>query len=317
MSQVTFIGHVSKDILTVNNNKKSTPGGGVYFGSGAFALCSELLERTNVSTNMLTIGTETDEQELNFVSEMKKRNVTTTYLNNTQKTTSFENIYKDPNDPDSRIQYVHSLARPFEEEDLNNYYQNESKKFTKENQIAVLNPLWFGEFPSELFSVLKKYVSKIVIDAQGFVRHVTVGSEDAISYSAWDRAEEFLPYVDLLKVDIKEATYLTGIKDPLEAMKKLGKFGVSQIICSFKEGAYIYDGSKCYTSYFGIDYEPHCRTGRGDTLTASYALAHYILLWDIQKSLDFATKITALKMTKIGALSREVLKGFNKEEFLN
>lgn len=106
---------------------------------------------------------------------------------------------------------------------------------------------------------------------KGFVRCV---ENNIFVRHDWKDKEEWLKYIDLLKIDSLEGELLTGETDLKQACKILIEKGAHQIIATHKDGVYIFDEKYSKTEPAGEalwgKWTLEGRTGRGDTVTAAY-----------------------------------------------
>ena len=109
--------------------------------------------------------------------------------------------------PDERYMKITSIADSFSISDLDDI----------KGRAYILAPSLKGEVPFDVLKYLSASGSLIAIDAQGFIR--VLNGED-IEYEEWRDANQIFPIIDILKVDIKEAEFITGIKEKYLAIKK-------------------------------------------------------------------------------------------------
>ena len=255
-TEILFVGHCTRDEITINSETQKIPGGGVYFGSMSAGYCSQS-QNLETTLTVLTIGNPSDLTEIN--TECEKAKVSLHILPDSH-TTTFCHSFID-NDPDKRVSTVPKIARSFTLEDIKDY----KSKFT------YVNPLFYGEIPSNLFKELK----------------------------------EIFKSVDILKVDLVEAKVLTGKDDWEEACRDLINMGVKFVICTRTDEVSVMDKDYNHnTSLFG-EWSLIGRTGRGDTVSAAFILLHFVNGMERQKALDIAAKATGKKMMHPGAAKAE------------
>ena len=110
-----------------------------------------------------------------------------------------------------------------------------------------INPLWFGELPTDLIPEIRECAATLGADAQGFVRKV--GADGQLYHGDWDGKECALPHIDVFKVDIKEAEILTGSTDVRVAAGALSELGAGVVILTHKDGVCVFDGGTCHVRY--------------------------------------------------------------------
>ena len=280
---ILFIGHTTKDEITIDGDTQKIPGGGVYFGGLSAGYCMKSFNIQS-SLQVLTIGNYNDLKQAS--EEMKAANVKLNVLEDNH-TTTFCHSFID-NDPDKRVSTIPCLARPFTKEDIASY----------QAKFFYVNPLFFGEVPPNLFEILKSKCELLSVDAQGLLRNYVDGK---IEMKSPVELSQILKSVDVLKVDIGEAIALTGKKDWEEGCKELLTMGPKLIICTrTDEVSVLTKDGQIFTSNFG-EWSLKGRTGRGDTVSAAFILLHFIHGKPIQEALDIAAKATGKKMMHPGA----------------
>jgi sugar/nucleoside kinase (ribokinase family) len=284
---ILFVGHCTRDEITINSKTEKIPGGGVYFGSMSAGYCSQSLKKTPLLT-VLTIGNPEDLKEIK--KECDKAKVTLNILPD-KNTTTFCHSFID-NDPDKRISTVPKIARSFTLNDIKDY----KSKFT------YVNPLFYGEIPSNLFKELKKRTKLLSVDSQGLLRNLI---KEKIIMKPPKEIKEIFKYIDILKVDLAEAKILTGKEDWEEACKDLIKMGVKFVICTRTDEVSVMDKNfESNTAEFG-EWSLIGRTGRGDTVSGAFIFMHFILGMDRQNALEISAKATGKKMMHSGAAKRK------------
>eukprot|EP00792_Barthelona_sp_PAP020_P012281 TRINITY_DN6891_c0_g1_i1.p1 TRINITY_DN6891_c0_g1~~TRINITY_DN6891_c0_g1_i1.p1 ORF type:complete len:308 (+),score=86.30 TRINITY_DN6891_c0_g1_i1:40-924(+) len=293
MSETYFvIGHATLDRIIDDGKESYVPGGGVYYSSLA-------LSALNHNVTAILKRSPAD----NGYFEIFSKEVNEFIAIDSEKSTVFQNIHPDPNNLDLRVQLVPCTADPWTIDDL---------EYIPDNSVVLLSPLWYGEFPEELFESLKKKCRYLAMDIQGFTRHLKDTSDDSkdkhVEKMPWEQMEKCLQYVDLLKVDHMEASLVTGIKDMHEACLYLNSLG-PKVLCTYRLGCKLFDEGQCLGEAFwtGLDtVTGDTRTGRGDTTIAS--LLQFLQSGlDAQKALDETAKIVSIKMHHKGPLRRHHL----------
>lgn len=283
---IFFIGHSTRDDITINGTTEHRAGGGVYFGAAAAGWCMKRFANgKKLNLEVLTIGKQSDFEGL--TNELKNAGVNTIVINDNH-TTVFAHSFKD-NDPDQRISSVTDKARSYTADDFSKY----------KAKVFYVNPLFYGEIDPSLFKKMKSQCEIVSCDSQGLIRRLE--GENIIKRPP-ENLREALAGIDLLKIDIDEAAILTGLEkgETVKASHMLQSLGPRYIICTESKGVAFYDGEKRYWSEFG-DWKLEGRTGRGDTVTASFILLHFILGFDAQKALNIAAEGCSNKMMHAGA----------------
>ena len=115
----------------------------------------------------------------------------------------------------------------------------------------------------------------------------------------WPDKGEYLRYVDLLKVDHREARVLTCIDEMEPAIARLRELGAGAVMCTHAGGVVVGDATGIYREDFA-PYTLEGRTGRGDTCTATYLVARAER--DTAEATRIAAEITSAKMQYRGPL---------------
>ena len=281
---IVFIGHFTKDIITIKEKISNIPGGGIYFGAISAGYCSKKNSNINPNLNVLTIGNKNDTEIIK--KEMEQANVNFQLIED-KSTTTFIHSFENDN-PDKRISSVGDIARPFQWEDIQNV----------KGKLFYVNPLFFGEIDPKLFEKMKSNCEILFVDSQGLLRHQQDGK---IFLKAPNSLKETLEFVDILKVDAGEAFSLTGIQnDARSACLELLKYGPKYILYTHTDGVQLHTKESFVFSPFS-SWTLEGRTGRGDTVSASFLLLYFINNLNLQESLDKAANATSKKMQHPGA----------------
>lgn len=272
MFDIAMIGHLTKDIISVNNTKTEIPGGAVYFSSiAAAASGAYVLVRTRIS-----------EKESNYLLEMTDAGVKVDNLGS-DKTVCMNLNYSD--DMETRKITVSDLADSFVLEDV------------KDIQASIyhLAGLIRGDFPDEMITYLSK-IGHVALDVQSVLR---CEKDSKLFFQDWVDKKKYLPLITYLKTDAAEAKILTGVSDRYKAAEILYSWGVKEVIITHMSELLVYDGT-FYRSPFTME-NMSGRSGRGDSCFASY------LAWrknhNVKESTQYAAALTSIKMESPGAFS--------------
>ena len=192
------------------------------------------------------------------------------------------NIYIDEN-RERRDSEIKSLCDPIRPDEIT----------PVDSSVWHLAALAKGDIPEELIVHLKQY-GKIALDVQCMVRCEENG---AFVYRDWEEKKKYLPMVDFLKTDAREAELLTGLTDRKQAALLLCEWGAKEVMISFNEEVIVSDGASVFACPIRAD-NLSGRTGRGDTLFGNYVCER--LTKGLQESLDTSTQLVSLKMSVPG-----------------
>ena len=275
--KILFVGHVCVDKNVVRGQTETLYGGGVVHGAIT-------AQRLGAQAIVLTKCAAADQAGFGHLSEA---DVETMFLPS-PTSTSIRNVYPSEN-PDDRQSSLISRAAPFTEADLDCIAGFRA-------DVVHVNPLWFGEFPPALLSLLRPRAAFLAADAQGFLR--VAEADGQMVHRDFADKHALLSVLDLFKVDSKEALLLTGEADPERAARAVHALGPQLVLLTHQGGVCVFDGRETYHAAFG-KYPLEGRTGRGDTCTASFLVARGRSL-PFQQAAIFAADITTRKMQHRG-----------------
>jgi sugar/nucleoside kinase (ribokinase family) len=164
----------------------------------------------------------------------------------------------------------------------------------------VVSPSLRGEVPLAVVEELRTRGGTLLgADAQGFVR--VRESDGRLTHRDWPEAELFLPLLDVLKVDVVEAEFLTGEADPPRAAAQLAARGPREVILTHREGLLVNAGGHVHTAEFHST-SMVGRSGRGDTCLGSYVGAR--LNCPPAEAVLLSAAVTSLKVAAEGPIRR-------------
>jgi len=279
MFDVCVIGHVTKDIIRISGTEREMPGGTAYYASIAMkSLGLNVAVITKIGKKDGSLLDNIESEQIHII------------LRESLRTTTFTNIYT--RGRDDRKQLVSDIATPFTVEDVEGI---QSKTFH-------VGSLTKDDIPLEILLSLSKR-SRISLDAQGFLRRIDESSERVV-ITDWEKKEEFLPFVNILKVDEDEAKVMSGEKELEEMAVKLSGYGPEEVIITRGgKGSLIYCKSKLYWISSFAPRNLVDSTGCGDTYMAGYLYLR-ARTDDIRKVGEFASRTATLKLENYGPLSR-------------
>jgi len=273
---IIHIGNYTKDTIIDKSGTRIVDGGGFNYGARATV---SFMEKVAVVTKLA-------EPDANVIDHLQSWGIDTYPIFCSHSTSLTLHYYSD--NPDEREMSVQSLADPFSKDDLAGISAD----------AYILAPSLKGEIPASLIAHLSTSGALVAIDAQGYIRAV---QDTKIVYEPWAEASNVLPMVAILKVDIAEATFLTGSDDRYEAARRLYAMGAKEVLLTWRDGALVHDGSFMYEEQFKYT-QLLGRSGRGDTCISSYAAAR--LNSSIPDALKWSVALTSLKLEKEGPFDR-------------
>ncbi len=272
-----IIGPVSQDInIDCRDNEYREIGGAVvaagYAASGS-----------GFKSAVLTKSSLPDDRVKRVFSDC---NVDLYHLKS-ETTCSIENKYYDETKETRRCTSL-SVCEPFTFDDIETVLRQVTPK------VLHFAGLVWGDFDENLFVECKDY-GKIAVDVQCLLRHVD--EDRSMDFHDWKNKKEYLPYIDFLKTDAKEAEILTGTSDRYEAARILHSWGSPEIMITHNTEVIVYNGVKFYSCPIKTR-RLVGRTGRGDTTFSGYINSRSYC--GTGESLLYATALVSLKMEKAG-----------------
>ena len=268
---LVIIGHISKDIVSIDRRERTETGGAVYFASFAARPAGiRLLAITKLSIHDYLLLDDFWDQGIPVLPIACRRS--TAMVDSFAKSSGYK-----------RTSRIISRARPFTISDIP----------VRRAGIYYLGALMFGEIPETLIEILAGR-GKVALDVQGLLRVPRRGS---LVMRDWKHKTRYLPSVTFLKADLDEARLLTGEQSKEDISRKVHEWGVRELIITENRGVTVSNGSGLHFLPFG-DYTIEARSGRGDTCFASYLSAR--LNHTIGEALKHCQEITISKLRAPG-----------------
>ncbi len=271
---ILIIGPVSLDcnVDYLGNERREL--GGAIVQSGYAAVNSG---------NKVAVYTKFNQSEVDKNNLFKDAKDIRLIIGDSKHTCSIKNIYNTPDCEERRCISTGVCDR---------FYFDEIQDI--KTDIYYFAGLIDGDFDEEIIKEASKY-GKTALDTQSVLRYVKDNGE--MDFRDWINKKEYMPYIDYIKADAKEAKILTGCDDRYEAARELKKLGAKEIMISHNTEMLIYDGEEFHTCPVVSD-NLSGRTGRGDTVFAAYVTERRTK--SIEESLQYATALVSLKMETPG-----------------
>ena len=194
------------------------------------------------------------ESDMKSVDDMRAEGIDVTVVPS-RETVFFENIYGA--DSNNRRQQVLAKADPF---------TLSSIRDIKADYI-VLGSLLADDFPLDVVRYLHGR-GTVVLDAQGYLREVRGTSVVACP---WSGKDDFLRYIDILKVNEHEAEVLTGEHDLRRAAMMLHEQGVREVLLTLGSyGSMVAADGNLYDIPVVPERQKVDATGCGDSYVLGY-----------------------------------------------
>ena len=237
------IGNITKDIIRTKNEKRYDFGGNASYGS----ITATKLE---CETHVLSRG---NEELAELINTLKSHGIDVE-LQRSEDITCFVNDYTES----ERKQSVMSDAGKIDYKSFGNV------------DIISLGPV-FNEITLECLEKARNDCKILSLDAQGFVRSLK-GKE--VMKRFWDEREEFLKYVDLLKVGRDEISSVSKEKDHEKVCEELRSLGVKIVELTLGENGSIIAGEEIHRipAYKTTLID---KTGSGDVFATAFAIKYF------------------------------------------
>ena len=272
-----IIGNYTKDTIISPSGTRFVDGGGFNYGCHVAAMM-----------DLKTAAVTRLAREDDHVVKMLEALGIDVYPFYSPQSTLMRLFYPSHN-PDERTLTVNGTAGSFTPDQVASL---EAKAF-------LINASTRGEVPLEVVEELREKRSRVVADAQGFVR--IIGKDGTLMFDSWPGKEEFLSKIDVLKADIVEAETLTGEKDLRAQAQMLAGYGPEEIVLTHKDGVLVYAEGAFHEALFHPA-ELVGRSGRGDTCISSYMGKR--LTASPKEATVWAAAVTSLKMEAEGPIRR-------------
>jgi len=250
------IGNITRDLLRIKDKEESSFGGTSYSGITAAALGyhSRILSRGN--------------DELSGWIKVLNGKGVEVILQPDKNATFFVNDYTQGERKQLLLGYTEKI----------NLVINEKI------DVIHVDPM-FQEVSSELLKKARKQCNILSLDVQGLVRDI---KDKQVIGRFWDEREEFLPFVDFLKVGKYEINLISKLQDYKKICEELHSLGARIVALTFGiKGSLVYDGEFYKVPIYKtktID-----ETGAGDVYGTSFSLRYF----ETKDALDSAIFATA------------------------
>lgn len=286
---IVFIGHITIDeIVAAEGSSTGTGGGAPLFGAIAAAVTGKKIA---VITRIA--------REHQYLVETLEKNGIDVFLHYTCNTTHMRVIHPSKN-TDDRLMYQTQDAGFFTMEELPSFNA----------RLIHLGALTDREFTLGFMKKLKEKGFRLSVDMQGFVRQVDEGTR-VIRFNDVPEKQEIMAIVDFVKLDVVEASILTGTENISEAAAICESWGSRETLITRSDGVLVRSMGKDYFESFS-NISSAGRTGRGDTTFGAYLARR--LDHSIGESVRFAASLASIKMETPGPFTgtlEDVIKRIN------
>ncbi len=247
MPRAAIVGNLALDVV---GGAPERPGGAVWYSAQALA-------RIAPGADVVLVCRSAAEDRAAHVSRLEQLGFPVAWQA-ADRTTRFSFHYEG----DRRIMCIDALGDPWTPADIGGW----AGDAIGDAPWVIVGALTRSDFPVETFAALTERGHRLVVDAQGLVRHGLVGP--LVSDGSFDRA--ILQHITALKLNDEEAEELCGgIDEP-----SLRSLGIPEIVLTLgSKGAVIISG-EVTTRVEAVPVDgPVDPTGAGDSFLLSYAVA--------------------------------------------
>jgi len=247
MPRAAIVGDL---VLDVVGGAAARPGGAVWY-------CARALSQIDPDADVVLVCRSAPEEYDALVPELKTFGFPV-YWQPTARTTRFSFHYEG----DRRIMSIDALSDPWTRADIAGWVGDA----IGDAPWVIVGALTRADFPLETLSALTAHGHRLILDAQGLVRHGQLGP--LVSDGSVDRA--VLGHITALKLNDEEAEELCRGTDEA-ALRSLG---IPEVVLTLgSEGAVIISGDVT-TRVDAVPIDgPVDPTGAGDSFLLSYAVA--------------------------------------------
>lgn len=247
MPSAAIVGNLVLDVVA---GAPERPGGAVWY-------CARALREINAEADVVLVCRSAPEDYDALVPGLEEFGFPV-HWRSAERTTRFSFHYE----RERRIMQIDALADPWTPADIRGWVG----EIIGDTPWVLVGALTRGDFPLETMTALTARGHRLIVDAQGLVRHGHVGP--LRSDGAIDRA--VLGHITALKLNDEEADQLCGGIDEAS----LRTLGIPEIVLTLgSEGALILS-EEITTHVDAVPIEgPIDPTGAGDSFLLAYAVA--------------------------------------------
>ncbi len=247
MPHAAIVGNLVLDVVAGASER---PGGAVWY-------CAHALARIAPDADVVLVCRSAAADRDLIVPDLEKLGFPVAWRA-AEQTTRFAFHYEG----DRRIMRIEAVGDPWTPADIDGWAGTE----IGDAPWVIVGALTRSDFPVETFAALTERGHRLVVDAQGLVRHGRVGP--LVSDGSIDR--RILDHITALKLNDEEAIELCGGTDEAS----LRSLGIPEIVLTHgSEGALIISG-EVTTRVAAVPVDgPVDPTGAGDSFLLSYAVA--------------------------------------------
>ncbi len=269
---IFIIGHLAIDQVIINEKPRPLSMGGT--ASFSSIVCSRL----GAPEKVYVISKIGNDFPTRFLTVLQDNSIDIRYISHitTKKSTHYQLEYHD----DERELTLKSVCDPISINDF-------------PSEIFNAKLIYFGPIANEIsietiIATKEQSRSFVALDIQGLIRHRDKNGKLYFKYSP--KIDEMLPYIDVMKLDLKEAEILTGSSKIREISAYLSSSGVKMaLITKSRKGSAFYYMGKIVKIPAVIMKSIYDATGAGDCYFSSF-LIEYLKTKDPLHSALFATK---------------------------
>lgn len=269
--KICVLGHLCIDNVIVDRNPHPPSLG----GTAAFAsiVCARLIAPDTVSV-VSKVGPDFPEE---FLALLRKASVDTRFISQVKRnSTRYLLEYFN----DDRQLTLKSVCEPLAIDDF--------PPELYEAELCYLGPIAYELHPETIIELKQRAKGRIALDIQGIIRRRN--PDGSLYFKSGPKIEEMLEYIDILKLDLKEAEVVTGASKMRDIVSFLSAFGINlALITKGQRGSAVYWDGKLLKMPAIILRHLYDATGAGDCFFSVF-LVEFLKAHDVFHAMQFARK---------------------------
>lgn len=309
---ITCIGHITRDkIVTPLGTSYLAGGTATYAAMGINSLLSQTTGTAQQKLQFHLIASHASEDN-EISDDMRNLGINVDVIPS-HETSFFENIYGE--NSNDRRQNVRSIGDPFTTEKLRTYLEPLLKE--EQRPYIILGSLMVSDFNLETVKYCSQF-GHLVMDAQGYFRQVEfIDNPDGsrigkVNECNWEKKEEFLSFIDILKLNENEARLITNEPDLHRAAWQLHQQGIKEVLLTLgRDGSIVAANGELIDIPAVPERQSIDATGCGDTYVIAY-IYRRALGDDPRSAALFASAAATCKLESTGPLRASEVEVYNR-----
>lgn len=247
--RILVVGNIVKNLIIREDKGETEKDGKIVFGGSSYSAVGA--SALSPDTHVLSRGNLKEEGYPEWNEFLKSKGITVHMQDDDCLVTSLtyysdkERIERIIKKPEEKIKYTPNIG---------NF------------DVIHFNPI-FQEIDLDTIKKARKHCKVLGLDIQGLVRKE---SDKTFVARFWEEREQFLPYIDFLKVGRNEIPFVSKRTDFKKVCEELYSLGTKVVALTFREeGSLVYDGKFFEIPIFNT--KTVDKTGSGDVYGVSFA----------------------------------------------